>query len=198
MDKRFISLLVFENLAGGKNDKFRQQCVEKIIKTIHSRKWQKTYKSSHFVHLLDVYGEEKFGDVKFILMCQLLEILYFYRCYRGPAKNLHRVGFHSKLESLFLHIYGKDINKKTSNVLRILRNRVAHTGTLEKVKGILQSRDINALNGFRKMHKGRSLRVVAFSFNLLIVDMLFRCIGLEDTELFWNLTPPQFLDYFKE
>ncbi len=111
-DKELISSLVYINVIGGKKDLLRKECVEKILQVIQSATWQKKYKSSHFVHLVDSYNRQKIGDIKFMMMCQLLEILYFFRCNKEPAKYLKKKRFDNKLEILFYDVYKKSINKK--------------------------------------------------------------------------------------
>lgn len=194
-DKNLVSSLVYEFVGGGKDKQFNIKCTEKIINNIHSEKWNKKYKSKHFVHIFDIYSRESFVDIKFMWMCEVLEILYFFLCHKGSAKNIEK-DFSKKLRKVYKHIYNNEINYKTANVLRTLRNNVAHTGTIDKIKGVLKSKNINAINGFKKKYK-ISERMLVVSFNLLMEDIFMRCLGLDNNEMFINGLPPQFFIYFK-
>ncbi len=200
-DERLISHLVSNFVASGKNKTFNKRCVEKIIKNIQTKEWRGKYKSVHFVHVFDIYIREDIGDIKFMWMCQILEILYFFEIYSksdiqyGNIKKIGDIHFYEKLEGLFYHLYKIKINKDICMILKMLRNSVAHTGTLETIKEALGNEDSKSLE---KAQKNKiDLRVLAISFNYLMTDIFMRCLGLSDDEMLGNGNPPQHLKIFR-
>lgn len=184
----------------GSNKSTQEKLAMKIITAIQTKKWQRKYPSPHFVFLMDLYMGETISDVRFVGMCQLVEILYFYRLHRGKkggaAKNLER-RFDHKVEALFESIYDRKFNKKTANVLRILRNNTAHTGILKEIRGVMKRADQNALNGYKKKYGKRSLHTLAVSFNYLMEETFLLCMGLTMDDLSTNLNPPWAFSIFK-
>lgn len=196
-DRKLIERIVSR---WGSNKRIQEKLADKIFLTIQTEQWQKRYFSPHFVFLMDLYMGETITDIKFVGMCQVVEILYFYRLHRGKkgstAQNLTR-RFDDKVLALFKDTYNKKFNEKTANVLRILRNNVAHTGVLKELKGIMKLADRNALSGYKKKYGNGALRTLAFSFDYLVEEMFLRCMGLGDDNLSTNLRPPWNFDIFR-
>lgn len=197
-DKKLISYLVF-NLLSRKKDDFHNKCVDKIMETIQTKEWKLKYKSSHFIHIVDIYSRENYGELKFMWMCQVLELLYFFIIYNSPnpsSAKLSEIHFYDKLGDLYKYFYnGREIRAENSKIIKMLRNSVAHTGTLEVIEETLGKED---LGSFKKAKENNiNLRELALSFDLLVADMFLRCLGLEDDEMYVNGVPPQFLNIFK-
>lgn len=184
----------------GSNKNTQAKLADKIFTAIQTKQWQRKYPSPHFVFLMDLYMGETITDIRFVGMCQLAEILYFYRVHRSKkgsaARNLTR-RFDNKISALFNDVYGKNFNKNTANVLRILRNNVAHTGILKELKGVMRLADQNALNGYKRKHGKNSLRTLAFSFSYLMEETFLLSMGLTIEDLSTNLNPPWNFEIFK-
>jgi hypothetical protein len=197
-DKKIISHLIFEFVAGAKDTEFNQRCTDKIISVIQTKEWQERYKSKHFVHIFDMYTRENIGDIKFMWMCQTLDLLYFFVIYsqRNNAIKLNQIKFDQKIKELFFYVYKKEIDEDTCKTLKMLRNHTTHTGTLEIIKEVLGTEDLGVLD--KAIKDKINLRVLAFSFNYLMEDIFMRCLGLSNDDLLRNGNPPQYLIYFKK
>lgn len=181
-------------------DKYKKKLADKILANIQTKGWQNKFESRHFVFLAEEASRQKIGDIKFLQMCQVLDILYFYEIAKPnniSPKDLHdpnKHGFQKKIESLFCYFYGKLVNN--AEAIKIARNNVVHTGLIDGVSGAIKPIDINKINVFQKKYKVNNLRSLAMSANLLFFDMVMRSLGLNNDDLSFNGLPPQYLNYF--
>jgi hypothetical protein len=184
------------------NDNNRARLVQKIFAMIQTPKWQAQYSSPHFVFLMEYSMHQSIGDIRFVITCQVIEILYFYVVYQykpnGSAEQLNQTGFNIKIRELFEHVYHpRNFNVHTAQAIRVLRNNVAHTGILKEVPGVITQASQKYIDNYKLVHGKDSLRPLAFSVSYLIEELFLRCMGLDDDDLSFNGNPPWAFDIFK-
>ena len=201
MDNGLVSFLVNKTVTGF--DFHKKSCVDKIVKTIKTTRWQDKFTNRGFVFALLYSFDAKIIEIKFSLMCQALDSLYF-----QISKNNKTDNFGDKIKYVFKYVYGRKMRKKTSNALRIIRDDVMHTG---EIMGIAASRkslkDSNTLKSYfeeinrpkqQKTSDVQDIISLASSFNYLMEEIVLRILGLGDDSFEFNLNPPSHLNYFEK
>ncbi|MEX2515177.1 MAG: hypothetical protein WD335_03540 [Candidatus Paceibacterota bacterium] len=178
------------------------ELTEKIISNIQSKNWQQKFPSTHFVFIVDEQCRQNIGDIKFLWMCQVLDIIYFYEIFKPsgkPTEELHnpgKHGFDKKMKKLFQYYYEKSI--ENSEIIKIARNNVVHTGNIDGISGAVKKNDLSKIADFKAKHKVDSLRSIAMSANLLFFDMFVRSMGLNNEDLSFNGLQPQNLNFLEK
>ncbi|HMP67469.1 MAG TPA: hypothetical protein PKA60_01855 [Candidatus Paceibacterota bacterium] len=187
------------------NRTFNDRCVDKIISNISNLKWQKKFYCRNFIFLFKNAIYEKIGDLKFMQMCQILDLLYHFNNPKITPDHLILKKLEDKVAFFEERFYKENFdrknlkfNKETFMVIRILRNLVAHSGLIDMniAKNIIIDDQKKLLESFLKENKNINERILACSFNYLIEDIFFRSMGLGDDELLANGNPPQYLSIF--
>lgn len=194
--------LVFYILEKSYGKKPASELTDKIISNIQSKNWQKKFPTTHFIFIIEEQCRQNIGDIKFLWMCQVLDIIYFYEIFKPsgePAEKLHnprKHGFDKKVKNLFQYYYKKSI--ENSEVIKIARNNVVHTGNINGIRGVVKQNDLSKIEDFKVKHKVDSLRSIAMSANLLFFDMFVRSMGLNNEDLSFNGLQPQNLNFFRK
>lgn len=200
-DEALVRSLV-ENIVAGENVAGHYDtCVEKIMRTIQTMEWQRGF--PHRTHVFSIYyaiSLKTIVEITLSLYAESLELLYFNIASTHSHLKLDtKAGFSQKLRVVFRHIYQWDMPQDTANAIRILRNDVMHTGTIAGVLGAYRNQnDPSKLTRFferygfnqnqlqtnvqNRMHLGHT-------FSLLMQDMLIRTLGLDQSDLNFNLSP---------
>lgn len=196
-EDRKLIFYILSSTFGQKDKRQTEELTNKIIKTIQAKAWQQKFSSRHFVFIIDEYCRQNIGDIKFLWMCQVIDILYFYEIFQDNGEkleNLHQRSFDIKLKELFEYYYKKEMGN--SNMVRLIRNNVVHTGAIDGIDRAIKQKDVSDIKNFKKKFRQDSLRALAMSANLLFFDMFIRSMGLDDNDLAFNGLPPQNLDFF--
>ncbi|PIQ91515.1 MAG: hypothetical protein COV70_03360 [Parcubacteria group bacterium CG11_big_fil_rev_8_21_14_0_20_39_22] len=176
------------------------ELTDKIISNIQSKNWQQKFPSTHFVFIVDEQCRQDIGDIKFLWMCQVLDIIYFYEIFKPSGKSAEELhnpgkhGFDKKVKKLFQYYYKKSI--ENSEAIKIARNNVVHTGNIDGMSGAIKQNDLSKIADFKVKYKVDSLRSMAMSANLLFFDMFVRSMGLNDANLSFSGLQPQNLNFF--
>ncbi|MDD4333091.1 MAG: hypothetical protein PHT51_03185 [Patescibacteria group bacterium] len=190
-DFKLIKFLV-DNIVAGDRE-YKNICVEKIFLNIQKKSWQKNYPVRSFIFLIYYSFIVEIADIKTMLSCQSLEIIYYLKFGEQTKDN-----FKTKVERLYNCYYSFTFKSDTANIIRIIRNNVAHTGTIDGIWGKYKLHDQVSINNFLSIHNElKNIRLIAFSFNLLIQDMVIRILGLNLKDLSINGLQPFNNKYFK-
>jgi hypothetical protein len=173
----------------------KEHCTLKILQNIQSTNWQEKYPSRLFVFL--VYSSitytldgRKYIEMETMLLCQVVELLHY--TYFGTG----RTNFDDKVKMLYETYYDYHFNTKTGNIIRIIRNNIAHTGAIGGVREKMKSTDMIVIDQLATK-SSTTLMEIAFSFNLLVMDMVVRTLGLEFNDLARNGLQPYANDHFR-
>lgn len=189
-DYNLIYFLVDKIVVGDK--KHKEFCTEKILAKLQEKIWQEKYSSYNFIFLMQEYFiNSKILDINFIMACQVLENMYFYTFDDDP-------NFGTKVKNFYNLFFKGQFRKDSKNIIRILRNNVAHSGLIEGVPNKLPREldDINEIKKFLSLEKA-GLRALAFETSYLIENIFIRIIGLEDEDLSRNGRPPEYSILFR-
>lgn len=201
-DREFVSQIISKCLSSNKT--FNNRCVNKIINNISNLEWQKKFYCRNFIFLFENAIYEKIGDLKFMQMCQVLDLLYHFNNPEITPHDLGKKNLEDKIISFEEKFYKENFdekikfNKETFKAIRVLRNLVAHSGLIDMniAQNIIVDHQRKSLESFLKENKNINERILSASFNYLIEDLFFRSIGLDDKELLANGNPPQYLSVF--
>ncbi len=189
-DYNLIYFLVDKIVVGDR--KHKEFCTEKILSKLQEKAWRKKYSSYNFIFLMQEYFiNSKILDINFIMACQVLENMYFYTFDDDP-------NFGTKVKNFYNLLFKYKFRKDSKNIIRILRNNVAHSGLIEGVPNKLprELKDIKKVKEFLDKEKG-GLRALAFETTYLIENIFIRIIGLKDEDLGRNGRPPEHSIFFK-
>jgi hypothetical protein len=194
--------LIFYILEKNYGKKLASRLTDKIIYNIQSKNWLHKFPSTYFVFIVEEQCRQNIGDIKFLWMCQVLDIIYFYEVFKPSGKSVEELhnprkhGFNKKVEKLFQYYYEKSI--ENSEIINIVRNNVVHTGNIDGMIGAFKQKDILKIEDFKVRHGIDSLRPMAMSSNLLFFDMFVRSLGLNNEDLSFNGLQPQNLNFFRK
>jgi len=200
-DKALVESLVESIVSGKKVAGHHDSCVEKIMSTIQTVKWQAAFpRRTHVFSIHYAMSIKSVVEIKFSLHAQALELLYFNIASTSSNLNLNTgLGFDQKLRTVFKEIYEWKMPQDTANAIRVLRNDVMHTGTIAGVVGAYRNQgDPIKLNqvfedyGFNKNQQNTNIQNrmhLAHLFNMLMQDILVRTLGLNQNDLNFNLSP---------
>ena len=194
-DLKLIRYLVKEFTYKDYGSKDNELYTEKILNHIKTKEWKETYKSKQFIFIFDSYARRKYVNVKFMLMCQVLEIMYFYNCYNKDPEKLRHIKFKNKIKEVFNYFFPKEMKDKNANILRILRNCVAHTGaiTYEDIhKKALTKNERSLIEDFME---NKDMLEIAINFNLLMEEIFMMSLGLSRKEA--RKVPPAWKRFLK-
>lgn len=196
-DRAVVVMLVNKWVFG--NDNHKNACVDKIIKTIQDSEWQNRFHHRIFVFTALFANDGKVIEVKFSLYCQTIDALYYLY---SNDKLVDSRSFDYKVQYVIEAIYGNRIKPDTANVLRIIRNNVIHTGSIDGIDGRTKQRDEQAITKYRYLYghtDNKSATInLATSFSYLAAEMVVRVLGLDWGDLRFNINPPSRLDIFYE
>ena len=128
-----------------------------------------------------------------MLTCQALEIIYYLKFGKPKIEN-----FKNKVVKLYKDFYEFNFQDDTANIIRIIRNNVAHAGTITGISSRYEVHNKEAVKNFLTINKLRNIRLIAFSFNLLVDDIVIRILGLDINDLSRNGLQPFNNKYFKK
>lgn len=200
-DKALVRYLVENIVAGKRVAGHYDRCVEKIMGKVQTKEWQAAFPQR--THVFSVYygiSIKSVAEIKLSLYAQALELLYFNIASTSKNLKLDTVAsFSKKLSVVFREVYKWNMPQDTANAIRILRNDVMHTGTIAGVFGAYRNQNDPAkLTQFFKkygfdqnqLHTDVQNRMhTAHLFSLLVMDMLIRTLGLDQSDLNHNLAP---------
>lgn len=190
-DFQLIRVLV-DNIVVGDN-KHKNACVEKIFLNIQTSTWQNQYPVRSFIFLIYYSYDISIFDIKTMFACQALEIIYYLKIGVKRSDN-----FKEKVEELYQNIYSLDFKTETANIIRIIRNNVAHAGRIDGIWDKLSLNDQIAVTNFLADNNLKNIRSIAFSFYQLVCDMIIRILGLDLDDLDRNGLQPFNSKYFKD
>lgn len=192
-DKRLVYELVNETVSG--NQKHKEKCVEKILKKISTKAWQSKYIHKYFIFCMYYAQQIRLLDIKTILTTEALELIYY-----THSKNNSKVSFADKLKYVFKKYYKKEMYQESAEILRIIRNNTAHTGSIKGIISSLKRREIKTIKSFKDRFQiatiEKALYNLAFEFHYLMKDVLIRSLGLEWEDLSQNCRPAFLSEYF--
>lgn len=186
-----ISRLVDAIVVG--DEKHKSRCVEKIILNIQTTAWQNKYPVRSFIFLIYYSFFAEVGDIKAMATCQTLEIIFYLKLGTQGKDN-----FKEKVKELYREFYSFDFQEDTANIIRIIRNNLAHAGTIDGIWEKYKPHDQAAVTDYLTAHSELSgIRLIAYSFNLLVNDIVIRILGLDFSDLDQNGLQPFNNKYFK-
>lgn len=188
-DLQIIKQLVDYSVVGDLNHK--SKCVQKIFSIIQTKEWQEKYPTRIFVFLAQYSTEIKILDVKTMMICGVLEILYY--LYFGNDEKY----FKNKIIKLYNKFYALNFNSETAEILRIIRNNIAHLGSIDGIEEKYTNEEKTTIYSYKKKFK-TNLHIVSHSFNLLVRDMVIRALGLEFEDLSLNGLQAYNFDIFRK
>ncbi len=194
-DEAVVEALVEKIVVGDQTHK--KKCVDKIMATIKTKAWQRNYPQRIFVFNILYSLDVHIIEISFSFHAQVVDALYFTISRDLKARNKR---FDDKFNFVFEHIYGRKPTRTTSDALRILRNNVMHTGSINGIPPVIKTEDKRRLSYVcRKYKLGKSNRgatALAAEFDYLINDLVIRVLGLEWDDLSRNGRPPSWSVYF--
>lgn len=200
-DKALVEYLVENIVAGKRVPGHYGKCTEKIMNKVQTEEWQAAF--PHRTHIFSIYYGillKSVAEIKLSLHAQALELLYFNIASTTDNLNLNTgAGFDQKLRAVFREVYKWNMPQDTADAIRILRNDVMHTGTITGVLGAYRNQDDPAkldrffedyeFNKNQQNTNVHSRMHLAHLFNLLLQDMLVRTLGLDQSDLSFNILP---------
>lgn len=190
-DFQVIKILV-DNIVVGDRE-YKSVCAEKIFLNIQTSTWQNLYPVRSFIFLIYYSYDISISDIKTMFACQALEIIYYLKIGEQCKDN-----FKEKVEELYQDMYSLNFKPKTADIIRIIRNNVAHTGRIDGIWDKLNKKDRVAITNFLTDHNLDNVRSIAFSFYQLVCDMVIRILGLDLNDLSRNGLQPFNNIYFKD
>jgi len=195
-DLLFIDYLVGKIVISPIRLNHRNECVWKIFNKVTTPEWKNKYRSAMFVFCIANQFDVRISDIKTMLSCQALENIFHFE-----FQNDKEVDFGNKIMKIYKKIYDMDFSKDAANVLRIIRNNLAHSGLTEGIDEKYKPRELEAINEITERLEFNDstimLRSVAFEFEYLMEDILVRMLGLGWDELGFNGRPPCMSNYFR-
>lgn len=191
----------------GHSQKHKEAMAEKMFKTIQTQKWQEQFTSKNFIFCV-YYSSQLYPaapiDITGMLCFQALENLFPQLGGDEKVEN-----FDQKIKFVYEKIYDDErkkepnialFNNKTGNILRIIRNNIAHNGSMLG-NSKYSPADEKDLARYIKTHEFENTKRAIFhtlgAAKYLIGDIVLRVLGLEfDGDLSMNGRPPQYLDMF--
>lgn len=195
VDETILYRLI-EGIIVGDKDHY-EYCLKIIKKTMHRKKWKCTYLNNSYIYLTyQATMFEKSLELEFLLLAQVIEILYYFITTKED-NYFSDAQFSRKFRVVFMYYYGWKLPEETALVTNILRNRVAHTGSLYVIEGMRESEssDDKRLHKFCKSYFSDSqfdvaILHVAGDFCYLIKELTLRSIGIKQEDLARNGAPP--------
>ena len=172
----------------------KDSCIEKIKRKIKSQTWQKKYYSKSYIFCLLYSMDVKVSDIKAMIFSQVLETLYIFEWW--PEKMQLKDGksintpFDEKLKYIFKKNYSQELNPENADILRIVRNNLAHSIEIEWLRNIQDRDKIKITNFLKKYWKETGLRDISISFCYLMEEIILRTLGLENEDFPYNLLSP--------
>jgi hypothetical protein len=180
------------------------ECVIKALSTIRSKKWKLNYPNIAFVHSINNADRQKQQvEIGFSLYAQALELIYL--CISDSTDSYNdRLRFDHKLRVVFMYVYGWKMPSETADIVRIIRNKVMHTGSIMDISTTKQDEKAKIKKFFTKYHASSSVRMTDIqsrthliaSFDYLMNDILLRIWGLRQDNLSSNGKPAWMNSYF--
>lgn len=196
-DERLLNFLVNKLVCWSERHKWN--CVLKILNRIHQPDWKIMYPNSVFIfsiyHSLSIW----IWDIKTMLSCQSLDLIYHFLSRHTWAKESS--SFHIKFKKVFHFYYPEEeISEEAIELIRIIRNNIAHTWLIEWVETKLKDSEKESIKDFTRKFNFNSphhaLHSFAAEFDYLMEDIFVRILGLWWDDLWFNLRPPSKSDYF--
>ena len=196
-NKKLVTILVDKLVCW--SEQHKRNCVTKIIAKIQEQEWQYMYPNRVFIfsiyHALDI----RIWDIKTMLSCQSLDLIYHFLCIH--TKLTENTKFNLKFQTVFSFYHSDiEISEEAIELMRIIRNNIAHTWLIEWVDSKLKDSERNSIEIFVKEFHFHSvhhaLHSFAAEFDYLMEDIILRILGLWWEDLWFNLRPPSRSDYF--
>lgn len=194
---------IIERFVVGDETKINE-CVTKVLSTIRSKQWKLNYPNIAFVHSINNADRLKQQvEMGFSLYSQALELIYL--CISDSTDSYNeRLRFDRKFRVVFMYIYGRKMPPETADVIRIMRNKVMHTGSIMDISTTKQDEKAKIEKFFAKYHTKSSTKLtdiqsrthLVASFDYLMNDILMRIWGLDQDDLSGNGIPAWMDPYF--
>lgn len=185
-DIRFIYNLVDKHIAG--NDSHKEDCVQEILNKIHSRERQETYTSTKYIHILYSLWTPWVTELKILNAAQIIECIYYFLWW----KHHHNTSFSDKLQFVSEKVLWWKINKDFADVIRIIRNNIAHTISIEWLE--VKKKDQSIMESFLNKYQ-LNLLAIADGFVSLTKEIWLLSIGLSKEDIWFNINPAWNYDY---
>lgn len=191
-DHELIEFLLEKTLAWDKEHK--KLCLEKIMNNIITLKRQKKYYVRSYIFCMYYGLNIKIIDIATMLFAQAMEVLYILECWPKTKR------FDTKFEFLFKKYYWTVSNHDTANILRIIRNNIAHATLVQWLDDKNKEPDKKSIQNFREKYwfsdDHKALYALSFSFDLLMREIILRSLGLDKEDFLYNLSPPSKNTFF--
>lgn len=177
----------------------KRNCVVKILTRIQQWDWQTIYPNRVFVFSIYHSLNIQIWDIKTMLSCQFLDLInHFLSIHSGSQESCD---FKLKFKKVFSFYHSEvEISEEAIELMRIIRNNIAHTWLIEWIESKLKDSEKNSIKKFAEQFNFPSyyhaLHSFAAEFDYLMEDILLRILGLWWDELWFNLRPPSRSDYF--
>lgn len=198
-DKILVEYLVDKIVAGKDFGNHHSQCVSKIMRNIQTEAWQAKY-SNPATFVFSIYHALRLKtdvEIGFLLFAQAMELLYFHESQQAFNPD---APFYEKLMFVFHKTYEWEMPEDVARGIGILRNDVAHTGTIAGVTGAYRNENhpnflITLFEEYEfdknQLHTNVQNRIFLMSrFEYLMQDVLMRVMGLDQNDLAFNGAPP--------
>lgn len=201
IDKGIASKIILNNVSGSEQHLIK--CKNYIDTMICDSSWRAMYTNNAFIYLRCLSENSESIELQFLLSAQIIEILYYFISLKYDF-YISDVSFERKIRVVHKYYYGWNMPIITAQAANILRNRVAHTGTVYPISGMRSSEDddkkkINKVHRdyFYESDSKAFLLHFARDINYLVGDMVVRALGLrQSNHLSKNLTPAWYRKQF--
>lgn len=202
-----VLLAIADYFVPGNSQKHKTAMAEKMFRTIQTKKWRNQFTSKNFIFCI-YYSSQLYPaapiDITGMLCFQALENLFPQLGGDETVEN-----FNQKIQFVYKNIYDKErdglpdialFNNKTGNILRIIRNNIAHNGSMLGNNKYSPTQE-KAFAEYIKTHGFEDIKNAIFqtlgAAKYLIGDIVLRVLGLDwENDLSMNGRPPQYLDIF--
>lgn len=201
-DEKLVRDIIERFVVG--NEVKLNECVIKVLSTIRSKQWRLNYPNIAFVHSINNADKLKSQvEIGFSLYAQALELIYL--CISDSTDSYNdRLSFDRKLRVVFMYVYGWKMPSETADIVRIIRNKVMHTGSIMDISTTKQDEKAKIKKFFAKYHASSSVKMTEVQsrthlvarFDFLMNDILLRIWGLHQDDLSSNGMPAWMNTYF--
>lgn len=193
-DIHTISALLRHSMVG--DDEHFEKCIQDALATIRTEEWQNTFTNVTFVHTIkEARTKGLHIETKTTLYAQALELIYYCLSDKLDAYS-PELSFDRKLRFVFKSIYGWKMPEETAHAIRVVRNSVMHTGSINGIDdNKLFDEYIRKMGRLVPTFKNQALKsqrfLVITHFWYIMDDIVARILGMKQEEhMSRNGSPP--------